>query len=251
MKVDNAPSGQASLTKLIGRDVDIAYSSYTPFFVAQSTKTADLKFVADASAAAPRTTMVVAMPNSSVKTVQDLAGRRIAVTGTNTISDTLVKSAMDARGVDYRAVRWVPLPFPDTAPALARGDVDAAFLTEPFLTQAMRSFGAVPIVDTATGRTQNLPTAGYGSLSSFVSGNPKTVAAFQRAMRKATDEAADRRVIEPLIVKFAKVDPSVAASATLLTFRSAMDPQELQRVPDLLLEFGIIKSRVDAAAMVA
>ncbi|HEY7044881.1 MAG TPA: hypothetical protein VH419_14530 [Nocardioidaceae bacterium] len=47
-----------------------------PFLVAQSDVAADLKFVAAASSAGPGTTMIVAMPNSPVKTVRDLAGER-------------------------------------------------------------------------------------------------------------------------------------------------------------------------------
>src|SRR3982074_2655329 len=70
VEVVNAPSGQVSLQKLIGGEVDIAYSSYTPFFIAKSKGAADIKFIADASSAAPKSTEVVAMPNSSVKGVQ-------------------------------------------------------------------------------------------------------------------------------------------------------------------------------------
>nr|WP_245975745.1 ABC transporter substrate-binding protein [Amycolatopsis palatopharyngis] len=248
----NAPSGQASLAKLIGGEVDIAYSSYTPFFVAHSKKAADIKFVADASSAGPRTTMVAAMPNSSVKGVKDLAGKRIAVTATNTISDVLVKSAMRANGVDFSDVDWISTPFPEMAGALERGDVDAAFLTEPFITLAAKSVGAVPVVDTATGPTEDLPTAGYGSLAKFADGNPKTVGAFQRAMQKATDEAAaDRSKVEPLLVEHGKIDEDTAALTSLLTFQSELNAQRLQRVPDLLLEFGVIEQEMDAATMIA
>ncbi|MGH3588136.1 MAG: ABC transporter substrate-binding protein, partial [Pseudonocardia sp.] len=187
-----APSGQASLSKLIGGDVDIAYSSYTPFFVAQDKKAADLRFVAAASSAAPQTTMVVAMPGSSVRGVADLAGARIAVTATNTISDVLVKTAMRQGGVDPGGVEWVSIPFPETAAALQRGDVDAAFLTEPFITLAKRDVGAVPIVDTATGIAADLPTAGYAALAEFTEAGPDRVAAFQRALQRATTEAQDR-----------------------------------------------------------
>ncbi|WP_091669288.1 ABC transporter substrate-binding protein [Amycolatopsis marina] len=248
----NAPSGQASLSKLIGGEVDIAYSSYTPFFVAHGQKAADIKFVADASSAGPRTVMVVAMPDSKVKGVKDLAGKKIAVTATNTISDVLVKSTMRANGVDFADVDWVSVPFPETAAALERGDADAAFLTEPFITLAAKSVGAVPVVDTATGPTEDLPTAGYGSLAKFADGNPKTVAAFQRAMQKATDEAAaDRSKVEPLLVEHGKIDEDTAALTSLLTFQSALHAQRLQRVPDLLLEFGVIEEPMDAAAMIA
>jgi NitT/TauT family transport system substrate-binding protein len=243
-------SGQASLAKLIGGELDIAYASYTPFFVAQSQGAADLRFVADASSAAPGTTMIVAMPGSGIATAADLAGKRIAVTATNTISDTLVKAAMRQAGADFSGVQWISIPFADTAPALARGDVDAAFLTEPFITLAARSVGAVPIVDTATGAAADLPTAGYATLARFADENRDAIAGFQRALARATDEAADRSKVEPLLVEHAGIDAETAAATRLLTFRSELDARELQRVPDLLLEFGVLRERVDASAMI-
>jgi len=107
--------------------------------------------------------------------------------------------------------------------ANSKNVADAGFLTEPFVTQAKRSAGAVVVADTATGTTANFPTAGYGALGSFVSSAPKTQAAFQRAMAAATRDAADRAKIEPLMVKYAKVDADTAAHTGLLTFRSAVD----------------------------
>jgi NitT/TauT family transport system substrate-binding protein len=247
----NAASGQVSLQKLIGGEVDIAFSSYPPFFIAQSKGAADIKFVADASSAAPNSMVVVAMPNSSVKSVQDLAGKKIAITGVNTLGDTLIKSVMKDNHVDYTGVNWVTLAFPDIPAAVKSGAVDAGFLTEPFITQGAKTAGVVPILDIATGSTQGFPSAGYGSLSKFTDGNPKTVAAFQRAMRKATDEAADRSKIEPLMVEFAKVDPDTASLTTLSTFESTLDPRRLQRVPDLLQQFGTISQHIDVTPMIA
>jgi NitT/TauT family transport system substrate-binding protein len=246
----NAASGQVSLQKLIGGEVDIAFSSYPPFFIAQSKGAADIKFVADASSAAPKSMVVVAMPNSSIKGVQDLAGKKIAITGVNTLGDTLIKSVMKDNHVDYTGVNWVTLAFPDIAAAVKNGDVDAGFLTEPFITQAAKTVGAVPILDIATGSTRGFPSAGYGSLGKFTDANPKTVAAFQRAMQKAIKDAADRSKIEPLMVEFAKVDPDTAGLTTLSTFESTLDPRRLQRVPDLLQQFGTIPQHIDVTPMI-
>jgi NitT/TauT family transport system substrate-binding protein len=245
------PSGQASISSLIGGDVDIAYSSYAPFFIAADKGAADLRFVADASSLAPDTSVVVTMPGSSIRTVADLAGKRIAVTAAGSISDALVKSAMRESGVDFSGVQWVSIPFPDTPAALQRGDVDAAFLTEPFLTLAERGVGAVVVVDTATGPATDLPTAGYASLAAFAEQNPRTVAAFQRALQRAVDASGDRAVVNPLLVEFSKVDEETAANATLLDFHAVPRADQLQRVPDLLLEFGIIGERPDVARMIA
>lgn len=247
----NAASGGASVQKLIAGEVDIAYGSYTPFFVAKSKGGADIKFVADASSAAPKSTEVVAMPNSQIKNVKDLAGKKIAITAENTICDLLTKSVMRDNGVDFTKVTWVSLGFPQIAPAIQRGDVDAGFLTEPFITQAAKSVGTVPVIDTASGATQDFPTAGWGSLGKFTAENPKTVAAFQRAMKKATDESVDRSKIEPLLIEFSKVDQDTASLTTLLTAQSTLDARRLQRVPDLMQQFGIIPSKIDVGTMIA
>jgi NitT/TauT family transport system substrate-binding protein len=109
----------------------------------------------------------------------------------------------------------------------------------------------VPVADAASGPTVDLPTAGYGSSVAFARASPGTVTAFQRALRMATAEARDRSKVEPLLFEFAKIDKETAAQAALLTFRSDVEAQRLQRVPDLLLEFGVINERIDASAMIA
>lgn len=250
-----APSGGASVTKLVAGEVDIAYASYTPFFLAESKGAAQkddgIKIVADASSAGPNSCIVVATPDSSVKSIQDMAGKRVAVTATGTISDLLTMSTLKTNGVDYSGITWVATPFPDIAKRLKAKEVDAAFVTEPFIQDAMRNAGAQPIFDTAVGPTADMPTAGWASTGKFVKENPNTIAAFQRAMQKGTDLAlSDRSLVEPLLVKFSGVDEDTAKMATLLTFQSKLDATRLQRVPDLMLEFGVIKNALDASKMV-
>jgi NitT/TauT family transport system substrate-binding protein len=246
-----AKSGGDSVSKLTSKEVDIAYSSYTPFFVAKSKGAADIKLIADASSAGPGSCVVMAMPTSSVKSVKDMANKRVAVTAKNTISDLLVMSTLKTNGIDYKTINWVEIPFPNTAERMSKGDVDAAFMTEPFITQAAKTVGAVPVFDTATGPTANIPTAGYGVNAEFVQKYPKTLEAFQKVMQRATLEAlADRSKIEPLLQEFSKIDADTAKLAKLLTFNSSIDPNRVQRVTDLMLEFGVIKERIDVASMV-
>lgn len=246
----NAQSGGASVARLTSGEVDIAYSSWTPFFVAKSKGAGDIKLVADASSAGPGSTVVMAMPNSTVKSVRDMTGKRVAVTAQNTISDLMVKSTLKTNGIDHTTIKWAEIPFPQTAERLKNGDVDAAFFTEPFKTGAEKSVGAVPVFDLAEGPTANFPTAGFGSTAKFVSENPRTLAVFQRVMQRATDEAKDRAKIEPLIQDFAKVDADTAKLATLLTFGSTLDASRIQRVPDLMLEFNVIPQKIDVNEMI-
>ncbi|MFJ7217791.1 ABC transporter substrate-binding protein [Amycolatopsis sp. NPDC098790] len=247
-----AASGQAAMTKVVSGETDIAISSYMPFFVAKATGTADLELVADATSVSPKSVAIVTVPNSPVKTVTDLANKRIAMTAKNTASDLLAKSLMKDHGVDYNKVNWVQMPFPNVAAALQQGNVDAALLPEPFLTQTAKTAGAIPVIDVNTGATQDFPLSGYGATRKWVQANPKTLAAFQRALQKATSEMnKDRSKIEPLLVKYAKIDEDAAKLLGLPSFGVKLDPRRLQRVPDLMLQMGAITAPVDATQMIA
>ncbi|WP_410171841.1 ABC transporter substrate-binding protein [Amycolatopsis heterodermiae] len=247
-----AASGQASMTKSISGEADIALSTYTPFFIAKSTGAADMQLVADGSSVNAKSNAIVTVPNSPVKTVADLAGRRIAITAKNTASDLLTKSVMKDHGVPSDKVVWVPLALPNIAAALGSGQVDAAYLPEPFITQAAKNVGATPVIDINTGASQDFPLTGYGATKKWVQSNPKTLAAFQRAMQKATRDAiADRSKIEPLLVKYAKIDQDTAKLLTIPGYGSVLDARRMQRVPDLLLQLGAITTAVEAAPMIA
>lgn len=246
-----ASSGQASLAKAISGEADIAFSTYPPFFIAKSTGAADMQLVADATSVNAKTNAIVTVPNSPVKTISDLAGKKIAITAKNTASDLLTRSVMQDHGVDYSKVKWTLIPLPDIAEALRQGQVDAGYLPEPFITQAAKTAGAIPVVDINTGASQDFPLTGYGATKKWVHDNPKTLAAFQRAMQRATHDATnDRAKVEPLLVRFAKIDEDTAKLLTLPSYRSTLDSRRMQRVPDLLLQLGAIKGPIDATSMI-
>ena len=246
-----AASGQASLAKSISGEADIAFSTYPPFFIAKSSGVADMQLVADATSVNPKTNAIVTVPNSPVKTIFDLAGKKIAITAKNTASDLLTRSVMQDHGVDFSKVKWVLIPLPDIAAALQQGQADAAYLPEPYITQAAKTAGAIPVIDINTGASQDFPLTGYGATRKWVQDNPKTLAAFQRAMQKATHEATnDRASIEPLLVRFAKIDEDTAKLLTLPGYGSLLDSRRLQRVPDLLLQLGAIPHPIDANSMI-
>ncbi|GAA2819730.1 ABC transporter substrate-binding protein [Saccharopolyspora taberi] len=250
VEIVNAADGTQALNSVIGGDYDITFSSYVPIFAAQASGVGQLKIVADCASAAPNTCVIMTWPGSPVRSPANLAGKRIAISGLGTISELMVKASMRANGVDFARVDWAPLGFPNIPNALKQHQVDAAFLVEPFLTLAARDANAVPVVDTATGPMENLPIGGYVSNAQFAEQNPKTVAAFQRAMDAAVTESRDRSKIEPLLPKFAKIDAEVASVISLLQMNSRADVTRLERVPRLMKDFGYLNKDVDVAAMV-
>ncbi|MEV6875952.1 ABC transporter substrate-binding protein [Amycolatopsis sp. NPDC051128] len=251
VQTDVGASGQETLTRMAGGQDDLALSTYTLFFLAKSSGSADVKLVADATSASPRSNEVVTVPNSPVKTVEDLNGKRIAISSKNAASDVLTQSVMRDHGVGTDKVQWVPMPLPEMGTALAQGRVDAAYQPEPFLTQSAKTAGAYPVIDAASGSTQAFPLTGYGATAKWVKEHPKTLRAFQRAMLNATRAAVDRARVEPLVVRNARVDQDIASLMVMPTFGSTLDARRIQRVPDLLQQLGVIQAKLDASSMIA
>ncbi|WP_410644041.1 ABC transporter substrate-binding protein [Amycolatopsis sp. lyj-346] len=251
VQTDVGSSGQETLSRMTSGQADLALSTYTLFFLAKSSGAADVKLVSDGTSASPRSNEIVTVPNSPVKTVKDLEGRRIAISSKNAASDVLTRSVMRDHGVDPGKVQWVPMPLPEMSAALAQGRIDAAYQPEPFLTQAARTAGAYPVVDAASGSTQNFPLTGYGATAKWVQDHPKTLRAFQRAMLSATRAAVDRARVEPLVVRHARVDQDIASLMVMPAFGSTLDARRIQRVPDLLQQLGVVQTKIDAASMIA
>ncbi|GAB3506679.1 ABC transporter substrate-binding protein [Amycolatopsis cihanbeyliensis] len=244
-------SGADAVTKLIGGDMDIAFSSYPAFLLPQARDVADLRLVAAVTELAPGNTAVVAGPGSPVRDAGDLAGKRVAITARNTLSHLLVAQAAAERGVDPGGIEWIELPFPDTPGALSRGEVDAAFLTEPFLTQATAEQEVRPIHDFASGSTEALPVGGFAATAEFAAANPRTVAAFRQALDRATEEAATNHgAVRPLLIEVGKVDPAIAGQVGWTSFTPALEPERIQRVADVMVEREALDAPLDVATMI-
>jgi NitT/TauT family transport system substrate-binding protein len=246
-----AASGADCVAKLVSGEVDFAFSSWTPFFVAKAKGAGDIKLVADATASVPGYAVVSTMPNSPIQSIKDLPGKRVAITAKLTASHLLVQAQLKAAGLDPNGVQYIEMPFPQMTPALQAGQVDAAFLVEPFIQGAVKQANVRQVFDTSNGPTADFPLTGYASLAAFANSNKNTVQAFQRGLKKATDVAkADRSKVDPLLQKIAKVDADISHKTVLANFVSSLDPSKIQKMVDLMVEFKALDKRIDVNEMI-
>lgn len=253
VEVITAPSGPKAIENLIGGDLDIAVTSYPGAFAAQAKKVADIKIVADAYAARLGHGVLLANAKSPIKKPEDAGGKKIAVTSTGSISDLALKSVLKTKGVDVNTIKWVAMPLPDMGPALDRGDIDGAVAIEPFVTITEKAIGAMPIIDIASGPTSDLSMSGFAALGKWVTANPNTMAAFNRGLAKGiTDVKSDRTgKLEPILIKYVKIDAATAPLVRISDYPESLDPVRLQRVADLMKEFGVIPEKLDVSQMIA
>ncbi|RZS41054.1 NitT/TauT family transport system substrate-binding protein [Herbihabitans rhizosphaerae] len=251
LEVEPVPiqGGAAAVPGLVNGGLDFSFGNWVSFVSAQS-KGIDLKLVADGYQAAPKMFMIMTGPNSPIMGPRDLAGKTIAVNTFNNITELTTRAVLQANDVDPRTVRFIELPFPDMESQLSQKKIDAAFLVEPFITRASKQIGAMPVVDTASGPTASIPIAGYAATGKFAAANPKTVAAFQRALAKGQAASADRTSVEEVLTSYAKIDESTARLLRFGEFPTSLDPTRLQRIPDLMRTYGLLKNRLDVRDMI-
>lgn len=252
VKLEVMQGGAAAIPGLVSGELDAAFGAWPSFFQAIS-EGIELRAIADGVRAREKFTMILTTANTGLEGKPEaLAGKTVAVNTLNNLGEMAVRSAVREAGGDPESVKLVEVPFPDMIPALERGDVDAIWAVEPFVTLATQNIGAVPVVDAYLGPMEGFPVAGFQATAQFVEENPNTVGAIQRALAAATEIAntETERMTQEIIPGFTEVEPAVAEKLTLPEFVGEIDPEQLQRVVDYMVEFDILSEPMQAADLI-
>ncbi|GAA3099125.1 ABC transporter substrate-binding protein [Streptosporangium carneum] len=235
--------GGSALPSLLSGGFDVLHSNYVSAFTAASQKVADLKVVAEATVATPGSFVLVTAPNSNVTKVEDLKGKTIGVNTKRNVAMLTTSVTLKVHGLDLDRdkIEFAEIPFPNMWQALKTGQVAAAFLPEPFVSAAAAD-GGVKVTDLMAGPTDSFPIAGYFVTADFASKNPKTVAAFQRALLKAQSVAAsDRKAVAEVLPLYTKINAQTAEIMQLPGYPITTNAVRLQRVSDLMSEYGYLQ----------
>ncbi|MFB9961589.1 ABC transporter substrate-binding protein [Sinosporangium siamense] len=243
--------GAVAVNSLKSEILDISQTNYVSTFSAVS-KGEKLKLIADAYQAGPNTFVLMVPKNSPIQTPADLKGKTIAVNTFNNIGTLAVTATLKVAGLTKDDVTFKEFQFPQMAAALTTGQVDAAWMTEPFITVTQSDLGTRKLVDTMSGQTANFPIAGWMTTEEFAKNNPKTLAAFQRALARGQEIAAkDRKEVEAIVPTYTSIKKETAAVITLGTFPTTLNETRLQRVADLMAEYGILTGKLDVTTLLA
>ncbi|AQZ66072.1 putative extracellular solute-binding protein [[Actinomadura] parvosata subsp. kistnae] len=243
--------GAAAIPAIENGSLDISQTNYVSTFLAVS-QGKKIKLVADMYQAAPNTFNIMVPKDSPIKTVADLKGKTVLVNNLKNIAQLAVTSQLKVAGLAETDVKFVEKPFPEMGNTIQSGQADAGWITEPFITANQSKFGFRKLVDTMTGQTADLPIAGWMATEEWASKYPKTLAAFQRAISKAQQLASsDRKEIEAMLPKYTQIDAKTASVITLGAYPSELNANRLQKVADLMLEYGYLKNPIDVKSVIA
>ena len=241
--------------------VDVAAGDYADFlYAAASTRRTDLRIVADGYHAAPGVMEVLARPDSGITSPQQLAGKIIGTaepsgipfrTGAPYSLETIAtQSVLQSDGVDLARVKWKPLPQADLINALADHQVDAILVQEPYILEAESKLGAIEVLDSCSGATASLPLSGYFSMASYAHNDPAALRAFRSALQQAQAEAVLPGPVHAVLASHSGMSMQSASLITIGSYPTSLDPAGLQRVADLMFNFGVLVTAFDVAPLV-
>ena len=199
----------------------------------------------------PEWTALVTGKSSTIKTVADLKGKRVAATrGTDPYIFLL--RALDQAGLSEKDIELIPLQHPDGRAALEKGDVDAWAGLDPHMAKAELESGAKLFY-------RNPDFNSYGVLNvraEFAQQHPalvdRVLAAYEQARQWALQHPED---LKHTLATEAKLSEAVAARQLERTDFSniafgAPQVATITAAGDVLKKSGVIEANTDVAKTV-
>jgi len=253
-----ATSSDTVINQQVAGQYDITGGNYVSYIQHYAKDHQPLEVIAEGSVMQEGTQAIYTMPGSKIKTLSDLKGHLLGINAPLNINYLLTASVITENGIALNQVRYPakPIPFPTMAAALASGKVDAAAMPEPFATLAEQEYGAVKLADLNQGATEQFPIQGYVVTKSWAEQNPGTLKAFIAALAQGQEIAdTSRQAVEQAMEGLkgpqdGEVPPIVAAVMAINIYPTAIDKVRIQRVADVMYQFGLLNSRFNVTPMI-
>jgi NitT/TauT family transport system substrate-binding protein len=259
LKIDYTPaiSSETAVAQQLKGQLDISAGNYVSYINEVALNHAPIRVIAEASIMQQGAQTIFTMPNSKIKTLSELKGHLVGVNAPGNIDYLLDVSVLQENGIVPKQVDFPadPIPFPQMGSMLASGRISAATLPEPFASQAEQQYGAVPIADLNQGATNQFPVEGYVATKQWAADHPNTLKRFLAALEVGqefsdTDRPAVEQSFEALNgPQNGQVTSGIAAVMALDTYPIGVDATRIQRVADVMFQFGLLKSRFNVNSM--
>ena len=202
--------------------------------------------VSEITAAAPFDALLV-KEDSSVRTLSDLAGKKIGVFPGSTATNLLKKYLAD-QGLDISSIEFVPMPPPNHLAGLLGGSVDAIHAYEPTTAIAMSKGGVRKIFGSVYAEMLSPNPQGVAVVgTSFVADHPeiarKVIRALERAMVFMKQNDAETRQI---LIRRMNLGEDAAKIVVFLYMlpHDQIPADTFQRYADMLTELGELGGHV-------
>jgi NitT/TauT family transport system substrate-binding protein len=197
----------------------------------------------------PTTALVVA-GNAPIKLAKDLEGKTIGVSTLKDLSFISAEGWLTDHGADVSKIHFIEMPFALMGPALERGTVAGAVISEPSLSAA-KAAGARVFAKTYDAIATRFLISGWFTTTDFAQKNPAALKAYAQVIY-ATAKWANAHQSEsaPILAKAAQLDLAVAQRMARCQYAEDLDPKLLQPSIDAAAKFGAMDKPIPAGDII-
>jgi NitT/TauT family transport system substrate-binding protein len=195
--------------------------------------------------------VLVGPPASSIKTAKDLEGKTVGVESLGDLTQIAPCVWMTQNGADFHKTKFIEVHFAEMAASIERGTVDAAMLTEPFLSAANGKTVKI-VAKPYTAIAPEFLVSAWIATRDFVTKNPEAVKRFSSAMRDTARWAnANHDRSAEILAKYSKIDLVTIKAMNRTNYATSADQHQLQPLFTQLYQYHAIDKPLVAADVIA
>jgi NitT/TauT family transport system substrate-binding protein len=195
-------------------------------------------------------TGVVVKKDSGINSWKDLAGKSVSVNAVNTQGDLTIMEAVEQDGGDPKAVKFSEVAFPDAPAQLERGNIDAAWMAEPFVANALADENNKLLGYNYQDVIPGLPTMVAFTSGQYAQENPEAVADFKTALAETLDAAqSDEKGLKSTVATFLKIDEAKAQAINMEEFSGELRTEQMTKLGELMQKYEFVSKAPDVNAV--
>ncbi|HEV8020791.1 MAG TPA: ABC transporter substrate-binding protein [Candidatus Lustribacter sp.] len=242
VQVTTLNNGASIMAAVSSGDLDVGMTN-TPQLAVAIARGIPFQMIAPASLYSKKDAdpNLVVAKDGPIKSARDLVDATIGVSSLGDFNQLSVLGWFDANKVPHDRVKFVELKFGEMGAALQRGTVQAAILTEPAKSDAIRAGQIRDLADTYISIAPEIATIVWFSTKPWVQKNPdlarKLVGEIYTIAKWAN---ANPRDTAPILAKVAKIDPAVVATLLRRIYATTNDRRYVEAILTLAGRYGML-----------
>lgn len=199
---------------------------------------------------APTTVLCVAK-DSPLKTAKDFEGKTIAVSGLKDLSQLGALAWLSQHGADTSKIHWIETTFSEMGPALQRGTIDGAVISEPSLSAA-KDKGLVRVfAKVFDAIAPQFLIGAWFTTTPFAQKNPDLIKRFQAAIYESARWAnKNHEQSAAILAKYSKITAETARTMTRCSYADGLTARIVQPPLDVAFKNSILTKSIAAGDMI-
>jgi len=205
-----------------------------------------------AHAKAPDSGSVQVLKDSPIKSLADLAGKKVGVSSLHSQNTVGVQKLISDAGVDLKKVQFIELPFPSHADTLKSKQIDAVATVDPYTTQLQANgLGRVIFLNYVESIPEQ-PLGAWFAKKAYANKNPEIVDKFAASIRDSIEWMnADPERARAAVTKYTGLKPELVKDMPLIQWDYHVNPAKWQQVIDLMKVSGELQKDHKASEFIS